>query len=135
MLTDKFIALLKAILLLGILLIILLFNTDLSESSQVIEQKLIDDTAVAEEFERLQRNKTIMDATQKYRQQVLEQEQKEYQHFNSQGQKYIKTLTIQQRKEQQQLNRLKQRRSQAELELKKIRREREELSNANYSTN
>ncbi|MFK5971209.1 MAG: cell envelope integrity protein TolA [Candidatus Marithrix sp.] len=133
MLTDKFIAFLKAILLLGMLVIILLFNTDLPESSQVIEQKLIDDIAVTEEFERLQRNKIIMDATQKYRQQVLEQ--KQYQHLNSQGQKYIKTLTIQQRKEQQQLNELKQRRLQAELELEKIRREREELSNANYSTN
>ncbi|HHB93297.1 MAG TPA: hypothetical protein ENK59_08825 [Thioploca sp.] len=128
MLTDKFIAFLKAILLLGILIIILLFNADLPESSQVIEQKLLDDAAVAEEFERLQRNK-IINAAQKYRQQVLEQ--KEHQHI--QNQEY--TLSIRQHEEQNQLDKLKQRRSQAEAELEKIRREREELSNANYSTN
>ncbi len=135
MLTDKFIAFFKAILLLGILIVIILFNTDLSKSPQIVEQKLMDNTAVAEEIERLQRNKIITAATQKYRQQILEQKQEEYKYIKSQDQEYIKTLTIQQHEEQKQLDKLKQHRSQAELELKRVRQEREKLSNANNSTN
>ncbi len=138
MLTDKFIAFLKAILLLSLLLLIIFFNTDWSDSSQKISNhKLIDEKDVQEEVEHLHRNKIIADTTQKYRQQVFEQKEKEYQQLNSQGNEYIGTLTVQQQQRQQELDKLKQRRLQAEQELKKIRQERKKLNkiHANSSTN
>jgi len=122
MLTDKFIALLKAILLLSLLLGILFFNADLSDSStKNSNHKLVDETAVQEEVERLYRNKISADTVQKYRQQVLEREEKEYQQIYNQGNEYIEILTAQQQQQQQELDMLKQRRLQAERELKKIR--------------
>ena len=131
MLEDKFIALMKAILLLGILLAILLFNTDLPKLNQSSTQTFVDEIAVNEEVERLVKDKITADTAQKYRQQVLQQEEEEYQNISGQGKEYVKSLTIQQRKEQQQLNKLKRHRLQAEQELKKIRQERKKLSKSN----
>ena len=135
MLKDKFIAFVKAVLLLSILIAIILFNSNLSKQPQPVKQKVINETAVHEEVERLQRNKIIAETAQKYKQTVLKQEKEQYQQLNKQGQKYINNLTAEQTKEQKQLNKLKQQRLQAKQELKKIRQEREKLSNANSSTN
>ncbi|MDM8565023.1 hypothetical protein QUF74_05160 [Candidatus Halobeggiatoa sp. HSG11] len=137
MFKDKFIAFLKAAFLLVIMSAILFFNTKLPESTQIVEQKTVDEVAIHKEVERLQKNKIVVDTAQKYRQQVLEQEQKEYQVLSVQNKEYIETLSSQQRKKQQQLNKLKKERKQAEQELEKIRQEREKLTktHANSSNN
>lgn len=128
MLKDKFIALLKAVLLLTALLAILLFNSKHLDSSLIPEPKIVAETAINEEVERLQRNKIIAETTQQYRQQALEQEQTEYQYLSEQSKGYIKTLTAQQRKEQRQLDQLKKERLRAEQELAKLRQERKKLN-------
>ncbi|MDM8568605.1 hypothetical protein QUF50_03645 [Thiotrichales bacterium HSG1] len=128
MLKDKFIALFKAVLLLGVLLVILLFNNKLPEPDKIIDQRVINEIAVYEEMERLQRDKIVTETAQKYKQQVSKQKQKEYQSFKNKNQKHIQTLTAKQQKEQQQLDKLKRHRSRAERELEKIRQERRKLN-------
>jgi formate dehydrogenase maturation protein FdhE len=133
MLKAKFIALLKALLLLGILLSVLLFNTDLSKPLPS-DSEVISEQAVREAMELLQRDKIFADTAHKYRQQAQERQEKEYQQFLRQGQRYTKSLISQQQRQQQELDTLKQNRLQAEQELEKIRQAREELSHVNPST-